>query len=60
MRRFTVYLDKKLAGVEIIKETIEFPDNATEEEIEADCKECLNAMIENDLYTGWYELEKDE
>lgn len=56
MRKFEVFLDKKLAGVDQTTEIIEFPDDASDKEIEETCNEVLQSMIENELYTGWDEI----
>lgn len=56
MRRFEVYLDKQVAGSEPSVEILEFDDDATDEEIQEECAECLQTMIGNELDTGWNEV----
>lgn len=56
MRRFEVWLDKKLAGVEPDTCIVEMPDGATDKQCDEACKEALESMIENELDTGWNEL----
>jgi hypothetical protein len=38
------------------EEILELPDDATEEEIFEACHACLEAMIENELESGWEEV----
>jgi len=57
MRRFEVYIDHGVAGMDPITEILEFPNNATEAQIEADCAACLETMISNELDSGWNEIE---
>lgn len=57
MKTFRVWIDFGLAGADAIEETLEFPDDATEEEIEEACSDCLQMMISNGLDTGWQEVE---
>lgn len=56
MRKFIVYLDKRVARSEPVEEILEFSDDTTEEEIDEACQECLDVMITNELYTGWDEI----
>jgi hypothetical protein len=49
-------LDKKVVGADPILEIVEMPDDATDEECDEACRECLESMIDNNLYTGWDEL----
>ena len=56
MRRFKVWLDKNIPGVETSYETVEMPDDATDEECEEECASCLDTMIGNVLDTGWEEV----
>ncbi len=60
MRRFEVWLDKQVAGGDPSIEIVEMPDNATDEECEEACRDCLDTMIGNLLDTGWNELSPDE
>ena len=60
MRRFIVYLDKNVVGVETDTEIIELPDDATDAQIEEVCADCLDTLIGNNLDTGWRELEEGE
>ena len=56
MRKFVVFLDKKVPRCDTIEEILEFEDTASEEEIEEACRDCLDIMISNELYTGWDEV----
>lgn len=60
MRRFRVWLDVQVSGKDSVEETIEMPDDATDEECREACLDCLDAMISNELDTGWSELGVDE
>ena len=55
MRRFRVWLDKQISGVEFEK-TVEMPDSATDKECIEACQDCLDTMIGNLFDTGWEEL----
>lgn len=59
-RRFVVYLDKQIPGQGPVEEILEFPADATEDEINAECEDCLNTMIANELSTGWDEITAEE
>lgn len=56
MRRYKVWLDKQVTGLEPTEETVEMPDDATDEECRQACAECLDTLISNELDTGWIEL----
>jgi hypothetical protein len=60
MRKFVVFLNKKVARCSQTEQILEFEDNASDEEIEEACQDCLDTMIENDLYTGWDEIFEDD
>lgn len=56
-RKFLVYLDRKVpgeapAGVIVEVQPDEDPDEA--------CKEALDSLIENELYTGWNEATEED
>jgi hypothetical protein len=53
-RRFAVYLDKRLAGCDPIAVVV---DVAAGEDADEICGETLDSLIENELYTGWSEVE---
>lgn len=53
MRRFEVWLNRCVPGVDSTVEVIEMPDDATDEECEQACRECLHDMIGSLLDTGW-------
>lgn len=59
MRRFTVWLSKQVPGVSVAKVPVEMPDDATDEECDAACRETLEDMIGNELDTGWSEDDAD-
>jgi hypothetical protein len=56
MRKFRVWLDVQVAGKDPEEEILEFPNDATEEQIREACSECLDTMIANELDTGWDEI----
>ncbi len=56
MRRFRVWLGKNVVGDEGSEEIVEFPDSATQAEIDEECGSCLETMIQNELDTGWAEI----
>lgn len=56
MRRFLVYLDKQVPGLDPSREVVEVPDNASDEEVDEACRDVLDTMIGNELDTGWVEL----
>lgn len=56
MRRFEVYLDRKIPGVGPETCIVEMPDSATDSECEEACRESLDGLIGNELYSGWDEL----
>lgn len=60
MRRFYVWLDKDVPGTETEYTRVEMPDDATDEQCDAECGAALDTMIGNQLDTGWNELEPDE
>lgn len=60
MRRFTVWLDKMILGVDTVRELVEMPDCATDEQCNVACRETLDVMIGNELDAGWDELEPGE
>ena len=60
MRYFVVWLDKNTVGCEPVRELIEFPDDATDEECNEACADCLDTLIANELDTGWDELTQEE
>lgn len=55
MRVFRVWLDRQVPGCDPYEETIEMPDDATDEECDDACRDCLDTMIGNHLDTGWNE-----
>jgi hypothetical protein len=59
-RRFEVWLDVNVCGKEASSEIIEMPADATDEECQEACLDCLDTMIENELDTGWREIPPDE
>lgn len=60
MKRYLVYLDKNVTGVDPDEEILEFKDEISEEEIEEACGDCLETLIGNNIDSGWVELTKDE
>lgn len=55
MRTFKVWLVTPRNGSKNY-ETVEMPDDASDDECEAECKECLEAMIGSVLDSGWEEI----
>ncbi|MDO8641894.1 MAG: hypothetical protein Q7R33_10250 [Nitrosarchaeum sp.] len=60
MKRYLVFLDKNVIGVETTQEILEFEDDASQEKIEDACADCLDTLIGNELDTGWNELTEEE
>ena len=56
MRKFKVWLDKNVVGLDPSEEIIEFPDHYSDKECERDCADLLDTMISNELDTGWEEI----
>jgi len=59
MRRFKVYLEYGYAGCPPEEVIVEFPDDASEQEIEETLKSVWDTMIGN-MDSGWYELDRNE
>lgn len=60
MRRYLVYLDKNVTGVEPDEELLEFKDDTSVEDIKVACADTLDTLIGNNLDTGWVELDDAE
>lgn len=60
MRVFDVWLDRNVVGAAAVEEVIEMPDDASDAECDAACRECLETMISNELDTGWNERAKKD
>ena len=60
MKRYLVYLDKNVVGVEADEEILEFEDSVPETVINDACADCLDTLIGNNLDTGWTELTEEE
>ena len=60
MRRYLVYLDKNVVGIEPDEELLEFSATASDEDIEVACADALDTLIGNNLDTGWVELDDAE
>ncbi len=56
MRKFRVFLDKKVPGVKPAEEILEFEDDIKDDHIEEICSDCLDFMISNEIDSGWSEL----
>lgn len=59
MRRFEVWMDRNIAGVDPTVQIVEMPESATSVECEEACQDALDTMISNDLDTGWREIDED-
>lgn len=59
MRRFEVWLDKGVPGMDPVTAIVELPNKASKGEIQAACSDVLDTLIENELDTGWRELPSD-
>lgn len=56
MRRFEVWLDRGVPGMNPETEIVEVPDDATEDDVHEACSDALDTMVSNLLDTGWREL----
>jgi hypothetical protein len=60
MRYFKVWLDKNVTGVHATYIVVNVSDDASEKECNKICEDALNILIENELDTGWEEINKEE
>lgn len=56
MRRFKVWIDCDHAASDGHEDIVEMPDNATDEECDAECHDALDALLGNHYDTGWNEI----
>ncbi len=56
MRRFEVWLDVCVTGVAPYTVEVEFPDSATQEDIDKECRSTLDELVGGRIDTGWREL----
>ena len=59
MATWVVWIDKNLAGSSVEEEEVEISDETSEEERLEILRETVDTMINNSVYSGWYQKDTE-